>query len=74
MTSPQTLTDFGRIIALLTALGLAILTWVGSQFASVPHRLTVVEERVTSEKDRLDRIEIKLDRILEAVVLRRRTP
>ena len=66
MTSPH-LTDLGRIVAFVGIAVLGLLTWVASEFGTVPRRLSIVEEKVSYSKERLDRMEGKLDRILDAV-------
>jgi len=55
------------IAAILSVVGLGLLSWAGTQFADLPKRVSVVETQVVSSDKRLDRIEVKIDRILERV-------
>jgi len=55
------------IAAILSVVGLGLLSWAGAQFADLPKRVSVVETRVEFSGERLNRIEVKIDRILERV-------
>jgi hypothetical protein len=55
------------IAAILSVVGLGLLSWAGAQFADLPERVSVVETRVEFSGERLNRIEVKIDRILERV-------
>ena len=59
--------DLSRVLALLWALGFALLAWVGSQFTSLPGRVTAIETKQTLEGERLNRMEGKIDLILTKV-------
>jgi len=57
--------DFTRILALLSLLGSSLLIWVGLQFGDLPRKVTILETKEVLGSQRLEKMDVKLDRILE---------
>lgn len=67
MMTAITNADHTRILALISLLGSGILFWVGAQFSELPSRVVKIEAKQEFFEKRFDRVEGKIDRILERV-------
>lgn len=59
--------DYDRILALVSLLGSGILFWAGAQFSDLPRKVVQLETKQEIFEKRFDRVESKIDRILERV-------
>jgi len=52
-------------LTIMGALAMSLLAWAGAQFSALPSRVTALEVKEVKADQRLDRIESKLDKLLE---------
>lgn len=57
-------------LTILAALAMSIMAWAGAQFSALPSRVTALEVKEVTGNQRLDRIEGKLDTLLERTFAR----
>jgi hypothetical protein len=62
--------DLPRLMALVGVLGVALLGWAGAQYGGLPQKVTVLETKEVIHASQLEKIDAKLDRILERLARR----
>lgn len=53
------------LVGIASTVGLGVLAWAGTQYASLPTRLTIQETKMSAVEGRLSKMDDKLDLILD---------